>query len=143
MCPNVADCCFSENKADLIIISLKINLFSPWYSWKITELALNNNHSLFNIKTIYFDLPKFSNFRFWQWWDSPKCSEMSSGLIKLIRYKYTCHYTCIYILNTESLEHVLFKSISDTYVAWMYIQSLSCIACNPLGLILNMFHKGN
>jgi len=25
---------------------LKINLFSSWYSWKITELALNNNHSL-------------------------------------------------------------------------------------------------
>jgi hypothetical protein len=32
-------------KADLINISLKINLFSPWYSWKIAELALNNNHS--------------------------------------------------------------------------------------------------
>ena len=30
----------------LIIISLKINLFSPWYSWKFAELALNNNHSL-------------------------------------------------------------------------------------------------
>ena len=35
-----------QYKADLIIISLKINLFSPWYSWKIAELALNNNHSL-------------------------------------------------------------------------------------------------
>jgi hypothetical protein len=35
-------------KADLIIISLKINLFLPWYSWKITELALNNNLSLTN-----------------------------------------------------------------------------------------------
>jgi hypothetical protein len=22
------------------------NLFSPWYSWKIAELELNNNHSL-------------------------------------------------------------------------------------------------
>ena len=32
-------------KADLII-SLKINLFSPSYSWKIAELTLNNNHSL-------------------------------------------------------------------------------------------------
>jgi hypothetical protein len=30
----------------LIIISLKINLFFPWYSWKFAELALNNNHSL-------------------------------------------------------------------------------------------------
>jgi hypothetical protein len=33
--------------ADLIIISLKINLFLPWYSWKIAELALNNNHLLY------------------------------------------------------------------------------------------------
>ena len=31
-------------KVYLIIISLKNNLFSPWYSWKIAELALNNNH---------------------------------------------------------------------------------------------------
>ena len=32
---------------DLIFIYLlKINLFLPWYSWKIGELALNNNHSL-------------------------------------------------------------------------------------------------
>jgi len=40
-----------EYKADLIIISLKINLFSPWYSWKIAALALNNNHSLTQIET--------------------------------------------------------------------------------------------
>jgi hypothetical protein len=33
-------------KADLIVISLKINFFSPWYRWKIVEMALNNNHSL-------------------------------------------------------------------------------------------------
>jgi hypothetical protein len=33
-------------KADLMIISLKINLFSPRYSWKIAELALINNLSL-------------------------------------------------------------------------------------------------
>ena len=33
-------------KADFIIISMKINFFSPWYSWKIVELALNN-HLLF------------------------------------------------------------------------------------------------
>ena len=35
-----------QYKADLIIILLKINLFSLWYNWKIAELALNNNHSL-------------------------------------------------------------------------------------------------
>jgi hypothetical protein len=28
------------------IISLKSKLFSPWYSWKIAELALSNNHAL-------------------------------------------------------------------------------------------------
>ena len=33
-------------KADLIIISMKNNLFSPWYNWNIADLALNNNHSL-------------------------------------------------------------------------------------------------
>ena len=33
-------------KADIIIISLKIDLFSPWYGWKIAELVLNNNHLL-------------------------------------------------------------------------------------------------
>jgi hypothetical protein len=25
---------------------IEYNLFSPWYSWKIAHLALNNNHSL-------------------------------------------------------------------------------------------------
>ena len=44
------------NKADLIIISLKINLFSPWYSWKIAELALNNNHSLTWIASLHIKL---------------------------------------------------------------------------------------
>jgi hypothetical protein len=35
------------NKAELIIIiSLTINLFSPWNSWQMVELALSNNHSL-------------------------------------------------------------------------------------------------
>ena len=31
-------------KVDLIIISLKINLSSSWYSRKIAELVLNNNY---------------------------------------------------------------------------------------------------
>jgi len=31
---------------DLITISLKINLFSPWYSWKIADLVLNNTYSV-------------------------------------------------------------------------------------------------
>jgi hypothetical protein len=40
-----------EYKVDLIFISLKINLFSPWHSWKIAELALSNNHSLVELAT--------------------------------------------------------------------------------------------
>ena len=35
-----------ENKEELIIISLQINLFSPWYRWKIAELVLSTNNSL-------------------------------------------------------------------------------------------------
>jgi len=31
-------------EANLIINSLKISLFSAWYSWNIAELALNNIH---------------------------------------------------------------------------------------------------
>ena len=36
-----------DYKVGLIVISLKFNVFSPWYIWQIDELALNNNnHSL-------------------------------------------------------------------------------------------------
>jgi hypothetical protein len=35
-----------NNVSEWYDMSLKIDLFSTWYSWKITELALNNNHSL-------------------------------------------------------------------------------------------------
>jgi hypothetical protein len=38
-------------KADLIIISLKINLSSPWYIWKFAELALNSNHYILSYLT--------------------------------------------------------------------------------------------
>ena len=52
-------------KADLIIISLKIKLFSPWYGWKITELALNNNHSLTHPLSwvTYFLISKLKQFK--------------------------------------------------------------------------------
>jgi hypothetical protein len=44
---------------------LKINLFSPWYSWKIVDLALSNNHSLINKTTSrYYNMFKISNFMF-------------------------------------------------------------------------------
>jgi len=59
-------------KADIIIIPLKINLFSPWYSWKIAALALNNNHSLTQstinlkkiVRNISYTLPICYSIRF-------------------------------------------------------------------------------
>ena len=32
---------------------IECTLFSPWYSWNIAQLALNNDHSLMHIQTIY------------------------------------------------------------------------------------------
>ena len=62
---------------------LKINLFSPWYSLKIVELALNKNHSFLYWHVIYLPLvevvtenypvhllcwtPKFSQLFHWKW----------------------------------------------------------------------------
>jgi hypothetical protein len=63
------------DKANLIIIiSLKINLFSPWCSWKIAELALNNNHSLTHFCLRQYDISKrkwvfiIRYFQFWRQW---------------------------------------------------------------------------
>jgi hypothetical protein len=35
------------------LIENYVNLFSPWYSWKIAELVLNNNHSVSHWWIIY------------------------------------------------------------------------------------------
>jgi hypothetical protein len=40
--------CWSRTKEDIIINSLKFNLFS-WYRWQMSHLALNSNHSLISI----------------------------------------------------------------------------------------------
>ena len=45
----------------IIIISLKINLFSLWYSWKIAELALNNTHSLDHHCLTFFSWHKYAH----------------------------------------------------------------------------------
>jgi hypothetical protein len=39
---------YEKMKAELL--SLKLNSFLSWYSWKIAELALNNNHSLTSLR---------------------------------------------------------------------------------------------
>ena len=46
----------AQYKADIIIISLKIILFSPRYSWKIAELALNVQQSFTPLYRLSFNL---------------------------------------------------------------------------------------
>ena len=58
-------------KADLVIISLQINLFSPWYSWKIAELALNNKY-LLTLIYIYWNTICHNQFYFYLWKDGNK-----------------------------------------------------------------------
>ena len=78
MCPSGGD--MSSTKKDLLLISLKIDLFSPWYSWTIAELALNNNHSL-TLTEVYEprehclpfwkvcgDIPRIISHFIWQKW---------------------------------------------------------------------------
>ena len=39
-------------KVDIIIAISNCNLFSSWYSWKIAELAIKNNHSIYCIDDV-------------------------------------------------------------------------------------------
>ena len=57
-------CVLVQYKADLSIISLKINLFSPWYtcSWKIAELELNYIFQ-YCIETIIIYFPDNSAYK--------------------------------------------------------------------------------
>jgi hypothetical protein len=40
------------NKADFIIISLKINLFTPWYSWTITHSLTHSQEVLWSVNNL-------------------------------------------------------------------------------------------
>ena len=89
-------------KADLIIISLKTNLFLPWLSWKIAELAFNNNHSLTqNIQNISLALIKPLPFSFrysdrrthiWSWF----CNMMTNASVSFVM-----SYVIKHLLNIE------------------------------------------
>ena len=60
-----------QYKVDLIIISLKINLISPWYSWKITEQqSLTQDHmwrSMLNILDVKLFQSKHSKVNVFCW----------------------------------------------------------------------------
>jgi hypothetical protein len=56
-------------KVDIILIALNINLFSPWYSWNIAELTLNNNPSLTHSSfSVLWPILSILDFIFWFLW---------------------------------------------------------------------------
>jgi hypothetical protein len=88
-------------KADLIIFPLKINLLSPWHSWKIAELALNNNHSL----TIEVYAP------------SQKCAQSCvcvTGVDFTFFYNFSIKFLLVFILfQTCLFDHIIFPLCLD------------------------------
>ena len=53
--------CFSTIKIQLIIISSKINLFSPWYSWKNYRIGVKH-HSLTKRISFFFKSKQIHTF---------------------------------------------------------------------------------
>jgi len=99
-------------KSDLIIISLKINLFSPWYSWKIAELALNGNHSLTpkNAHEYHNDFPfHIGGPLSWLYW------------LRLSCFTFLMYYICKF----ES--HVLNTTLCETVCQWHAV-----VSSNPM-----------
>jgi hypothetical protein len=90
-------------KADLIIFPLKINLLSPWHSWKIAELALNNNHSL----TIEVYAP------------SQKCAQSCvcvTGVDFTFFYNFSIKFLLVFILfQTCLFDHIIFPLCLDIF----------------------------
>ena len=81
------------NRADFIIISLKINLFSSWYSWKIAELALNNNHSLTLVENRWYN-------HFLSWSSHASCKTTTS---LALHNKYSLCRTRLWDIQTINL----------------------------------------
>ena len=88
---------------------IKINFFSPWYSWKIAELALNNNHSLTRISPCSIVL--FGN------WHQTKC--MYGFRLKMgTRLKWTdvlSHFRTIK-WHTIQLKLSIINPMSSTWI---------------------------
>jgi hypothetical protein len=80
------------------------NLFSPWYSWKITELALRNDHSItHSLKTDTTGVPKT-----WEWEQSLISPESGSFvLVERQFYLWTVILMSLYYTNT-SIQDILY-----------------------------------
>ena len=81
-------------KADIII---EYNLFSPWYSWKIAELALNNNHS-FTLLYITHRLAGVMTIGWlWCFLHEFKVVPYTSGKIWSARLIFLMFWQCVWI----------------------------------------------
>jgi hypothetical protein len=102
---------------DLIIISLKIYLFSKWYSWKIAELALRNNHSL----TYYCKFVKHISFSSWHIWDIMHHSIMVMSTSRKVIF---CWVSITWIRQTTYSWHLaLCFIISGWFLLFKYIMT--------------------
>jgi len=62
MCQSGATCLPAENPTQRVSPEqsghhhyvIECNLLSPWYSWKIAELALSNTHSLTHLRKLAY-----------------------------------------------------------------------------------------
>jgi hypothetical protein len=97
-------------KADLIIISLKIILFSPRYSWKIAELALNVQQSFTPLYRLSFNL----------WF-------MITPLV-LTPFLQARHYYWVHYQPQEEAEGVI-TTFHPLYImnAWISVGTLLCV----------------
>ena len=107
-------------------MSLKVNLLLPWYSWKIAELALNNNQSL--------------NISFWskenKWYKPITLSVVV--LSSLPPAEITWHlYSPLSLLNTPSIFSVpscsiviLSEAVSSTLSWYHFHVMLTLTSCD-------------
>jgi hypothetical protein len=99
---------------------LEINLFSPWYSWKIAELMLNNNHSLIYIHFLSYYI-----------YLSAAGSHKSLDKVWLSDFKKE-YLSGIRIQNVSEDKHWFHKSnyhmiMTTTFPMYLYILYLYCV----------------
>ena len=117
---------------DLVIISLKIYLFSPWYSWNIAELALNNNHSLTSVHALYiYNAGILILHVFIEGHCTTLCMDVlirNSSTVNL--YHYFRHFFCFIV--TTRLELWIQDVMLDILVVQSWFCNVGmCTSCNP------------
>jgi hypothetical protein len=103
---------------------VKINLFSPWYSWNIAELAFNNNHSLIHLCNSVLTVRVYLYFCL--------ITEMLHTVYLLILF-CGCVAGCKFFI-TEFTENYL-SVWCHIYPSWCYIHTLSPLSIHKLNSI--------